>query len=184
MNGREESRPARFRVRRAGSRQVAVHDIGEIYEEHVWAVYGFFAYRIGSRADAEDLTQVTFERALRAWARFDPERATPRTWLMSIANNLLIDHYRRDRSAEQQPIEGHTSEDLTIEDPELGVSDDLAIALQQLNDRERLLIALRFGGDITGPEIAELTGLSLANVQQIISRSLRKLREKLEGMRS
>ncbi len=47
-------------------------------------------------------------------------------------------------------------------------------------ERERELIALRFGGELTGPEIAELTGLSLANVQQILSRSLRKIRAKLE----
>ena len=39
-----------------------------------------------------------------------------------------------------------------------------------------LVIALRFGGDLNGPEIAELLGLSLANVQQILSRSLRRLR--------
>ena len=38
-------------------------EIAELYEEHVWSVYGFFGYRVGSRADAEDLTQLTFERA-------------------------------------------------------------------------------------------------------------------------
>ena len=46
--------------------------------------------------------------------------------------------------------------------------------------RERELIALRYGADLTGPEIAELTGLSLANVQQILSRSLRRMRNQLE----
>jgi DNA-directed RNA polymerase specialized sigma subunit len=45
-------------------------------------------------------------------------------------------------------------------------------------------VALRFGGDLTGPEIAELTGLSLANVQQILSRSLHKLRGVLEATTS
>jgi DNA-directed RNA polymerase specialized sigma24 family protein len=42
------------------------------------------------------------------------------------------------------------------------------------------VLALRFGGDLTGPEIAELTGLTLSNVQQILSRSLRRLRAELE----
>ena len=56
---------------------------------------------------------------------------------------------------------------------------DLDRALAELSERDREVIALRFGGDLTGPEIAELTGLSLANVQQITSRSLRKLRELL-----
>jgi DNA-directed RNA polymerase specialized sigma24 family protein len=142
-----ERRPARAVARAKRSRRAAREEIAELYEEHVWGVYGFFGYRVASRADAEDLTQLTFERALRAWGRFDPERASARTWLISIANNLLIDHYRRDRTSGQEPLE---------------------------------VIALRFGGELTGPEIAELTGLSLANVQQILSRSLRKVRATLE----
>ena len=70
-------------------------DFVAVYDEHVWDVYGFFGYRLSSRAEAEDLSRSTFERALRAWDRFDPERASARTWLMAIARNLLIDHYRR-----------------------------------------------------------------------------------------
>ena len=181
MTGRDESWPARAAARGARSR-VTREEIAEIYEEHVWKVYGFFGYRVGSRADAEDLTQLTFERALRAWGRFDPTRASARTWLMSIANNLLIDHYRRDRSARQEPIEDHLSRrELVTKDEDVGLSPELAAAVEELGERERELIALRFGGELTGPEIAELTGLSLANVQQILSRSLRTVRAKLEN---
>jgi RNA polymerase sigma factor (sigma-70 family) len=177
-----ERRPARAAVRGGrATRRAAREEIAGLYEEQVWSVYGFFGYRVSSAADAEDLTQLTFERALRAWGRFDPERASARTWLMSIASNLLIDHYRRDRSTEQEPIEDHLSRrELSSEDPDLGLAPDLADALEQLGQRERELIALRFGGELNGPEIAELTGLSLANVQQILSRSLRKVRAQLE----
>jgi RNA polymerase sigma-70 factor (ECF subfamily) len=140
---------------------------------------------VRSRADAEDLTQLTFERALRAWGRFDPSRASARTWLMSIARNLLIDHYRRDRSGKQEPIEDHLSRrELIAETVEIELSPEVAAALEMLGDRERELVALRFGGDLTGPEIADLTGLSLANVQQILSRSLRKIRAKLKAEES
>jgi RNA polymerase sigma-70 factor (ECF subfamily) len=159
-------------------------DFGRTYDEHVWQVYGFFAYRLRSRADAEDLTQLTFERALRAWSRFDARRASPGTWLLSIAHNLLIDHYRADRSHSHEsigpdgvPADALPSVDL---DPDLGVEPDLAKALDGLQPREREIIALRYGGDLNGPAIAEVTGLSLANVQQILSRSLRKLRAALD----
>ena len=57
---------------------------------------------------------------------------------------------------------------------------ELIEALTHLSDRDREVIALRFGGDLTGPEIAAVLDLSLANVQQILSRSLRKLRGLLE----
>jgi RNA polymerase sigma factor (sigma-70 family) len=157
-------------------------DFATVYDEEVWAVYGFFAYRLPSVADAEDLTQRTFERALRAWGRFDPQRAPVRAWLLTIARNLLIDHYRADVWGRQQAIENVPEGELGSElpEPNLGIDADLGRALATLTPRDREVLALRFGGDLTGPEIAEMTGLSLANVQQIVSRSLRRLRRQLE----
>ncbi|HTT94916.1 MAG TPA: sigma-70 family RNA polymerase sigma factor [Solirubrobacterales bacterium] len=158
-------------------------DFATVYDDEVWSVYGFFAYRLPSVADAEDLTQRTFERALRAWGRFDPERAPARVWLLSIARNLLIDHYRADVWARQQAIEEVPEGQLGSElpEPDLGIEPELAEALAELAPRDREVLALRFGGDLTGPEIAAMTGLTLANVQQILSRSLRRLRKRLEG---
>jgi RNA polymerase sigma-70 factor (ECF subfamily) len=162
-------------------------DFTEVFDEHVWSVYGFFAYRLSSRDECEDLTQATFERALRAWGRYDPERSQPRTWLLAIARNMLIDFYRRDRSRTHTALgePGAREEDLPLvagpDEGDLGVSPELATALGKLGDREREMLALRFGGDLTGPEIAEQLGLSLANVQQILSRALRRLRAELEG---
>jgi RNA polymerase sigma-70 factor (ECF subfamily) len=159
-------------------------DLGAVYEEYVWDLYGFFAYHRLSRQDAEDLTQATFERAAHAYARYDPKRASVKTWLMAIAHNLLIDHYRRDSLRRHAPLDDISeSETGSVMGPEedLGLSPELAQALEQLSDREREVIAFRFGGELTGPEIAELLDLNLANVQQIASRALRKLRVKLEG---
>ena len=164
-----------------GPRARHVRDFAELYDEHVWSVYGFFGYRLRSREEAEDLTQLTFERALRAWSRFDPARASARTWLLAIARNLLIDHYRR-----RQPAPGGDLAELEVSgeaelEAGLGLAPDLELALGELSDRERELLALRYGGDLSGPEIAELTGLKLANVQQILSRALRRMRARLEA---
>jgi RNA polymerase sigma factor (sigma-70 family) len=158
--------------------------LARLFDEHVWDVYGFVAYRIGDRAEAEDVTQQTFERAMKAWGRFDPSRAQPRTWLLAIARNLIIDHYRRDRSRLHRHLgEGGIGEERLPADegPEsAGVSPELAAALETLSDRDREVVALRFGADLRGPEIANMLQLTLANVQQILSRSLRKLRVELE----
>jgi len=150
-----------------------------VYEDNVWAVYGFLAYRLRDQAAVEDLTQGTFERALRAWSRFDPRRGSERTWLLAIARNLLIDHRRRDHSSSAEINEGMLP---SIAGPEarLTASHEIVEVLSRLGDRDREVIALRFGGDLTGPEIAALLGLTLANVQQILSRSLRKLRSMLD----
>ena len=159
-------------------------DFKGVYDEHVWGVYGFIGYRVGSRQEAEDLTQLTFERALAAWGRFDPRRSNARTWLLAIARNLVIDQYRRSPSASSEPIDDRAADRGklgSVPGPEsnLGIEPDLEAALDALSARERELIAMRFGADLSGPEIAELTGLTLANVQQILSRGLRRLRSLL-----
>ena len=155
-------------------------DFVHVYDDHVWRVYGFIAYRLRDRDVAEDLTQVTFERALRAWSRFDPRRSSEGTWLLAIARNLLIDEQRRNRSSLFEPLDERVF--YAVEGPEerLTGSPELMDALGRLGAREREVLALRFGGDLSGPEIAGVTDLSLANVQQILSRSLRKLRTLLE----
>jgi RNA polymerase sigma-70 factor (ECF subfamily) len=154
----------------------------EAYDEQVQNVFGFFAYRVSRPEDAQDLTQRTFERALKAWPRFDPDRAPVGAWLLSIARNLLIDHYRADTSSRNQSLDEVPEDRLGSEaaSSDLGLDPALAEALEGLSPRDREIIALRFGGDLTGPEIAELTGLTLANVHQILSRSLRRLRGVLE----
>ena len=159
-------------------------DFSAVYDEHVWKVYGFFAYRMRNRADVEDLTQQTFERALKSWSRYDASRASVATWLLVIARNLLVDHLRADRSARQQPLDELSGDHGALLDerdqPDLGLDPALERALASLGPRDREIVALRFGGELSGPEIAEATGLGLANVQQILSRSLRRMRAVLD----
>jgi RNA polymerase sigma-70 factor (ECF subfamily) len=153
-------------------------DFEQTYDEQLARVYGFFAQRLSCREDAEDLTQQTFERALRAWDRFDPRRASVGTWLLCIARNLLIDHYRA-RAPEAPPLDELDPSllpEVNGAPARLGIDPHLADALASLVPRDRQIVALRYGGDLSGPEIAEATGLTLANVQQILSRSLRRLR--------
>src|SRR4051794_32575045 len=109
-----------------------------VYDQHVWDVYGFLAYRVGLRQDAEDLTQLTFERALRAWGRFDPNRAAASTWLLAIARNVLIDHWRADRTDRQEPLdlEGGGGPSQPDVGADLGLDPELEQALGTLGDRD------------------------------------------------
>src|SRR5215210_8745222 len=68
-------------------------DFERLYAEEAAGLFSFLAYRTGDRALAEDLLADAFERALRG--KFNPRRGSAKTWLYSIALNVLRDHVRR-----------------------------------------------------------------------------------------
>jgi RNA polymerase sigma-70 factor, ECF subfamily len=153
-----------------------------LYAEHAQPLYAFLSYRTGDRVLAEDLLADTFERALGARRRFDRRKASEKTWLYAIALNRLRDHARR-RGSEARAIERvavgvSAGSGGGIE--EIADRDLVARGLSTLSEDEREAIALRFGGDLTVPEIAELTNEPLTTVEGRVYRALRKLREAID----
>ncbi len=154
----------------------------QLYAEHAQALFGFLVYRTGDRVLAEDLLADTFERVLRARRRFDPRKASKKTWLYAIALNCLRDHARR-RSTESRALERMSSgpnPGSSGEMDEVSDRDLISRSLRVLTDEEREAIALRFGADLTVPEIARLTGEPLTTMEGRVYRALRKLREAMD----
>jgi RNA polymerase sigma factor (sigma-70 family) len=153
-----------------------------LYEAEAAGLFSFLAYRTGDRALAEDLLADAFERALRARRRFDPRRGSQKAWLYSIALNLLRDHARRaaaeGRALERTGAPVWTAADARVES--IGEREALQRALDTLAPEEREAIALRFGAELTVPEIAKLLGEPLTTVEGRVYRALRKLRERLQ----
>lgn len=158
-------------------------DFERLYADHAQALFGYLAYRTGDRALAEDLLADTFERALRARRRYDPAKASAKTWIYAIALNCLRDQRRRSQ-AEARAVDrvgsGAAGEG---DDPALGRVEDreqLDRALATLSDEERETVALRYGGDLGAPEIARVLGEKLTTVEGRLYRGLRKLRAELD----
>lgn len=158
-------------------------DFERLYADHAPALFGYLAYRTGDRALAEDLLADTFERALRARRRYDPTKASAKTWIYAIALNCLRDQRRR-AQAEARAVErvgsGAAAE---ADDPAIGRIEDreqLDRALAALSDEERETVALRYGGDLSAPEIARVLGERLTTVEGRLYRALRKLRAELD----
>lgn len=166
-----------------------------LYAEHAQPLFAFLAYRTGDRVQAEDLLADTFERALRARRRFDPRRASAKTWLYAIALNCVRDHARR-RASEGRALERIGCEERAGASPSLVAvwdqrsageleaileKDLIGRALSALGEEEREAIALRFGADLTVPEIARLTGQRLTTVEGRVYRALRKLRSAMDA---
>jgi RNA polymerase sigma-70 factor (ECF subfamily) len=160
-------------------------DFEALYAEHAEPLFRFLVYRTGDRALSEDLMADAFERALRARRTFDPRKASRKTWLYTIALNCLRDHARRgaaeqralDRAVERTPDPGP--------DPleAVGERERLERALEALAPEEREALALRFGADLTVPEIAKLLRQKLTTVEGRVYRGLRKLRDDLSDDR-
>ena len=157
-------------------------DFERLYEEHAQPLFGFLAYRTGDTTLAEDLLADTFERALRARNRFDRRKASEKTWLYAIALNLVRDSARR-RNTEARAMERMPHDPVDTGDDDLTAVEHREVirqAMGVLSDEEREAVALRFGGDLTVPEIAKLLKQPLPRIEGRVYRSLRKLREELD----
>jgi RNA polymerase sigma-70 factor (ECF subfamily) len=151
-----------------------------LYARYARPLLGFFILRTGDRALAEDLVADTFEKALRRRHQFDRQKGSEATWLYAIALNRLRDHGRR-RAAEHRAVARSYSppEETEVEQLAVKVERHLTIAdgFRALSSEERESLALRFGADLTVPQIAQITGEPLTTIESRVYRALRKLRE-------
>jgi RNA polymerase sigma factor (sigma-70 family) len=136
-------------------------------------VYSYVAYRVGDGPDAEDLTSETFERALRYKKSYDPKKGEPIAWLLGIAKRcvdgqgpkLELASERAD-APDRSDVEAETVRRLSV-----------ARAVGTLDARDRDLIALRYGADLTARQIAELLGARTNTIEVALHRALGRLRE-------
>ena len=154
-------------------------DWDAVYREELARVFNYFRYRGFERATAEDLTSTTFEKAWRARERYRKDRAAVSTWLVAIARNVAIDHLRRPRR--EVPLEDAQARDeATPETMALHEAQLLRLRglLAALPERERELLALKYGAGETNRAIATITGLSESNVGTILHRTVGALRDR------
>jgi RNA polymerase sigma factor (sigma-70 family) len=156
-----------------------------LYAAEAQGLFAFLAYRTGDRALAEDLLADAFERALRSRSRFDRRRGSEKTWLYAIALNLLRDHARRAAAEGRALGRAAELEEAGADERLEGLErrDALSRALASLSAEEREAVALRFGADLTVPEMAKVLDEPLTTVEGRVYRALRKLRERLEPLR-
>ena len=141
------------------------------------SVYAYVAYRIGSGPDAEDATSEVFARALRYKSKFDSSKGTPIAWLLGIARRVLAERANADPVTVAEVPDAAAPG--ALEDDSVNrVTMQSAVAT--LGERDRELVALRYGADLTAAQIGELLELSPNAVEVALHRALRRLRAELE----
>ena len=136
-------------------------------------VYAYVAYRVGDGPDAEDITSETFERALRYRHTYDAAKGEPAAWLIGIASRCINQAFAPQRPTRAEP-DDIAAESEFEQDSLRRLT--LAAALAQLDQRDRELLALRYGADLTARQIGEILGLRVNAVEVSLHRALAKLR--------
>ena len=156
-----------------------------LYERCVDRVYRHVYYRVSSHADAEDITQEAFVKAWQSIDRYKRTGAPFVSWIITIAGNLVIDHYRKEQRVvvtdeiyEVKPAE-------QIQDParEAEVNFNNAIikeAILKLKGDKQKVILLHFIDGLTYEEIAKTLNKSEGAIRVIQYRALGELRSLLE----
>jgi RNA polymerase sigma-70 factor (ECF subfamily) len=154
-------------------------------EGHLDDVHAYLTYLVGDRDLAEELTASTFEKALARWRRFDPRRASARTWLCQIARSVALDHFRADaRRRRRETAYAATetpSERVPLAD---GLSPALDSAVRSLSAADREVLVLRIVLELDGPAVARLLGISPTACSTRLSRALHRLEEKMRDARA
>lgn len=155
-----------------------------LYERHHRAVFNFLLHFLGDRSTAEDLLQETFLRVFVHREAYRPTAAF-RTWLFTIARNLLIDRLRRAGAHPESPDDESLQE---VADPSQSplaelegraLGERLQLAVTCLPPFQRAVVLLsRFAG-LSHEEIAQVTGASPGAVRVALHRGLRRLRDLL-----
>lgn len=140
-------------------------------------VHAYVAYRIGPGADAEDVTSETFARAVRYRESYDSSKGAPLGWLIGIARRCVDEALAERRAPEYEadPVEGRDLEQRTIDRL------TLKTALERLSPRDRELIGLRYGADLSAREIGALLDIAPNAVDVALHRCLARLRALLEA---
>ena len=158
-------------------------DFEVIYREELPRVYNFFRYRVGDDQIAEDLTAETFEKAWRNREKYRTDLASFSTWLFTLARRIGADYYRRHKPTVPLADATRVPDPQTLEETAQQHADfrHLSLLLSRLAERERELVALKYGAGLTNRAITRITGLSESNVSTILYRITQQLRAQWEN---
>lgn len=149
--------------------------LSALYESNFMSVYRYAFAKVGNKHDAEDITGNTFLRMVDNIQSFTWKEVPFRAWLIRIAHNLAMDHFRKKAQENNVDSRSYTYE---FEDQ---VSDEIILkqtlsGLNELNEKHRSVLMLRFIAGLSCKETAVFMKMSEENIRTTQHRALKQLR--------
>ena len=160
--------------------QVDRRAFAPLYVRYADPIYRYCFHRLGTRQAAEDATSLIFEKAIAKLPGF--RNTSFRSWLFSIAHNVIVDNFRAAKVTEPFEIAFGVTDPSPGPEAHAVATDEarrLQLALAVLSDDQRWVIELRLAG-LTDHEIADVLDRKYATVRTIQRRAVIRLQEILE----
>jgi RNA polymerase sigma-70 factor, ECF subfamily len=155
--------------------------VGRLYDALVDPIYRYVAVRLRRREDAEDVTQLVFERVVAALPRYRHNGKPFAAWAFRIARNAVIDHQRRLRPTQPLGViaerhDGTALEAEAVRDEEVR---ELRAAIAILTPDQQEALALRYAAGLSAEEAARVMGRRAGTVRGLTFRAIESLRRHL-----
>ncbi len=152
----------------------------QLYEEHFDKIYRYVALRIGDRTEAEDMTQQVFLNALKSISSFKWKGVPFAAWLFRIAHNQVVDYLRK--KSKQTAVLLDESLVSSDSNPQLMAEhsldvEQLLLATGRLTEAQRQVISLRFAGELSINQVANIMGKSQGAVKALQHSAIVALRK-------
>ncbi len=161
----------------------AIEQLSDVYEAEVDRVYGFAAHRVG-RAEASDIVAEVFHAAALAF-RDGRGDAVTRAWLMAVARNKVMDHWRRAYRRKAKMHLTHRREadmrDFPIDWAADSRREAVVTALDLLPERDRSLLVLHNVDGLSTYELADELDTSVRAIESALARARKRFREHYDG---
>ncbi len=157
--------------------------LGRVYDALVEPIYRYIAVRLRRREDAEDVTQLVFERMVAALPRYRHNGKPFAAWAFRIARNAVIDHQRRLRPTEPlgtiaEPMDRLLVEERAVHHEEIR---ELRAAIRRLTPDQQEALALRYAAGLSAEEAARVMGRQAGTIRGLTFRAIESLRRHLSG---
>ena len=154
-----------------------LEQFSKLYDKYIDQIYRFILYKTCNKETAEDLTSVTFLKALEGINGFNPDKASFKTWLYQIARNNVIDHFRSNReTVDLEDAWGVQSlTDVAKETEQKLQLKQIEKYMKELKPEQREIVLLRVWEGHSFAEIAAITGKTEAATKMMFKRSMDSL---------